>query len=111
MLLEGVVDHLTKQIESGGSHSLPGSTAEMSQLIIDFCIASYETLLKTSRKSLPTTLEVNGTAEEPPLQSPTWQFALIPRLLWSTRQSSCLCVKCFRIPSTKLYVKSRIEIH
>ncbi|KXH30275.1 hypothetical protein CSIM01_12630 [Colletotrichum simmondsii] len=79
VLLEGVVDHLTKQTESGGSRSLPGSTAEMSRLIIDFCIASYETLPKASRKSSPTTLGVNGIAEEPALQSPTWQFAPNPQ--------------------------------
>lgn len=79
MLLEGVVDHLTKQTESGGSRSLPGSTAEMSRLIIDFCISSYETLPKASRKSSSTTLGVNGTAEEPALQSPTWQFAPNPQ--------------------------------
>ncbi|KAF4785494.1 hypothetical protein HER10_EVM0006852 [Colletotrichum scovillei] len=78
VLLEGVVDHLTKQTESGGSRSLPGSTAEMSRLIIDFCISSYETLPKASRKSSSTTLGVNGTAEEPALRSPTWQFAPNP---------------------------------
>ncbi|KAK1711763.1 hypothetical protein BDP67DRAFT_566638 [Colletotrichum lupini] len=116
VLLEGVVDHLTKQTESGGSRSLPGSTAEMSRLIIDFCISSYETLPKASRKSSSTTLGVNGTAEEPALQSPTWQFAPNPQSsveyppeLLSMRQMFSNSINKIGIDEANLFAKFSSE--
>ncbi|KAF3810601.1 Protein fem-1-like A-B [Colletotrichum gloeosporioides] len=41
-LLNGILDRLEKQGEGGGSDLQPGSTAEMSQLIVDYCVDSYE---------------------------------------------------------------------
>ncbi|KAI8266742.1 hypothetical protein K4K58_009250 [Colletotrichum sp. SAR11_239] len=39
-LLNGILDRLEKQREAAGSGSQPGSTEEMSQLIIDYCLSS-----------------------------------------------------------------------
>ncbi|EQB56523.1 hypothetical protein CGLO_03466 [Colletotrichum gloeosporioides Cg-14] len=41
-LFQGILDHLEKLGEAGGSDLQPGSTAEMSQLIIDYCVDYYE---------------------------------------------------------------------
>ncbi|KAK2731880.1 ankyrin unc44 [Colletotrichum kahawae] len=41
-LLNGILDRLEKQGEAGGSDLQPGSTTEMSQLIVDYCVDSYE---------------------------------------------------------------------
>ncbi|KAI8244721.1 Ankyrin-3 [Colletotrichum sp. SAR 10_96] len=41
-LLNGILDRLEKQREAAGSESQPGSTAEMSQLIVDYCVETYE---------------------------------------------------------------------
>lgn len=41
-LLNGILDRLEKQKEAAGSGSQPGSTVEMSQLIVDYCIETYE---------------------------------------------------------------------
>ncbi|KAH9226172.1 hypothetical protein K456DRAFT_43215 [Colletotrichum gloeosporioides 23] len=41
-LFQGILDRLERQGEAGGSDLQPGSTAEMSQLIIDYCVDSYE---------------------------------------------------------------------
>ncbi|KXH59628.1 hypothetical protein CSAL01_04179 [Colletotrichum salicis] len=52
VLLDGVLDHLNKQTESGRSRSQPASTTEMRKVIIEHCIASYERSPKTSAKTL-----------------------------------------------------------
>lgn len=40
--MEGILDYLRRQREYGGSRSQPGSTDEMSELIVEYCIESYE---------------------------------------------------------------------
>lgn len=51
-LVEGILDHLSKQREDGGSRSQPGSTFEMSELIVEYCIGSYERRPNSSRQTL-----------------------------------------------------------
>ncbi|KAI8291268.1 hypothetical protein K4K60_002561 [Colletotrichum sp. SAR11_57] len=41
-LQNGILERLEKQGEAGGSDLQPGSAAEMSQLIVDYCIDFYE---------------------------------------------------------------------
>lgn len=41
-LLQGILDHLDRIREAGGSRSQPNTAAEMSKLIVDHCIESYE---------------------------------------------------------------------
>ncbi|KAK1953533.1 ankyrin [Colletotrichum sublineola] len=41
-LLKGILDLLEKQGEAAGSDSQPGSAAEMSRLIVDYCVDNYE---------------------------------------------------------------------
>ncbi len=41
-LVMDILEHLSKQVEDGGSRSQPTSVAEMSRIIVDFCINTYE---------------------------------------------------------------------
>ncbi|KAF5012599.1 hypothetical protein FDECE_1366 [Fusarium decemcellulare] len=41
-LVEGILNELSKQAESGGSGSQPGSATDMSRLIVNYCVGSYE---------------------------------------------------------------------
>ncbi|KAJ4249866.1 hypothetical protein NW762_012209 [Fusarium torreyae] len=41
-LLEGILHHLSKQIEAQGSRSQPSTVLDMSKLIVYYCIDSYE---------------------------------------------------------------------
>ncbi|KAM0544379.1 hypothetical protein ACHAPJ_011838 [Fusarium lateritium] len=50
-LLEGILHHLTKQIEAQGSRSQPSSVFDMSKLIVYYCIGSYERQRKLDDQS------------------------------------------------------------
>ncbi|KAM0221246.1 hypothetical protein ACHAQD_005600 [Fusarium lateritium] len=41
-LVEGILRQLKKQVEYGGSDSQPGTTEAMKELIVEYCVASYE---------------------------------------------------------------------
>ena len=41
-LVEGILHHLSTQIEAQGSRSQRSSVLDMSKLIINYCIGSYE---------------------------------------------------------------------
>ncbi|CAG9982986.1 unnamed protein product [Clonostachys byssicola] len=41
-LVEGILNQFRKQTASGGSSSQPKSAADMSKLVVDYCIGSYE---------------------------------------------------------------------
>ena len=45
-LLNGIVNYLNKLMEEGGSGTQPGTASEMSQLIVDYCISSFERKIK-----------------------------------------------------------------
>lgn len=52
-LVEGILDYLRRQREDGGNGSQPGSTDEMSELIVEYCIGSYERRPNSARQTLP----------------------------------------------------------
>jgi hypothetical protein len=55
-LMKGILGRLNKQADYGGSGSQPGSVADMSRLIVDYCIDSYEKQPKShSQKSIAQT--------------------------------------------------------
>jgi hypothetical protein len=52
-LLKGILDLLEKQGEAGGSGLQPSSASEMSELIVDYCVESYERKPRNTHEKRP----------------------------------------------------------
>lgn len=101
MLVQQILDQLSKRAEYGGRKSQPGSAVEMGRFIVEHCAGSYDRRPESARQSAP------DAAPSDNQKKPWVEEELSISQIYSNYMSEIVHF----IPSSKLWVWNKFVIN